>query len=301
MPIPGFQDLMLPLLQIAEDGNEHNSREVIEKLADWFQLTDEERVELLPSGVQARFDNRVEWVKTHLKKAGLLETTGRGRFKITERGIGVLQEAPEFINMKYLAQFAAYREFQRRLPQEVQETATREDVSSTPQEILEANLLETHSSLNEILADKVLDLVKSRPYSFLEGLIVRLLAAMGYGNYWRVTGRSGDGGIDGFIDEDKLGLDRIYVQAKRWDKDVGAGDVRDFVGALVHKRATKGVFITTSRFTRDATKIADEVDRKVILINGERLAELMIEYNVGISEKKTYVLKDVDKDFFGGE
>lgn len=301
MPIPGFQDLMLPLLQLTGDNEEHNSREVIEKLADWFNLSDEERQELLPSGVQARFDNRVEWVKTHLKKAGLLETTGRGKFRITSRGIHVLQQQPDHINMKYLAQFAEYREFQRRLSDRDKSQDEREEVSSTPQEILEANLLETYRSLTDILADRVLDLVKSRPSYFLESLIVQLLGAMGYGATWQVTGKSGDGGIDGFIDEDKLGLERIYVQAKRWDKEIGAGEVRDFVGALVHKRATKGVFITTSRFTRDAKKIADEVDRKVILIDGERLANLMIEYHVGVTPKKTYVLKDIDKDFFGGE
>jgi restriction system protein len=297
MAIPGFQDLMLPFLIIVGDEKEHTLSEVIDELASEFNLSEEERDELLPSGRQARFDNRVGWTRTHLLKAGLIESTGWGKFRITQRGLGVLAENPVRIDLKYLNQFPEFQEFRSRSQQI--EKLSEDETDESPKELLE----EQYERLRDALVQDLIAKVKERPAGFLENLSVNLLMAMGYGisleHVSRETShKSRDGGIDGVIYEDKLGLERIYIQAKRYDDNVvGVEKVRDFVGALEDKRARKGVFITTSSFSQDARSYAERIG-KVVLIDGQRLARLMIEHNVGVVVKDTYVIKDVDENFF---
>ena len=311
MPVPDFQTLMLPLLKITGDGNEHTTSDVTETLAQQFSLTETDRDEMLPSGKQRKFDNRVNWTKTYLQKALLLSSTGRSRFRITERGSKVLKENPSSINIKFLNQFPEFIAFHTATNNNKEEktngniSASEEIVektSQTPQEILEIS----YQSLRQALAQELLERIKNNPPKFFEALVVDLLVAMGYGGSHKDAGQAvgqvGDGGIDGIIKEDKLGLDAIYLQAKRWEGTVGGPIVQGFVGALIGKKARKGVFITTSTFSQQAISYANGIENlKIILIDGEQLAQLMIDHDVGVTEESRYIVKKVDLDYFGDE
>ena len=303
MPIPDFQSIMLPLLTFAGDGKEHSLREAIEALAQQFALTSEERAELLPSGRQEVFVNRVGWASTYLRKAGLLESTRRGHFKITERGCAMLRSKPSMINIKYLRQFDEFVEFQR----PVRETSANEaenadtEETRTPEERMES----AYQRVREGLAAELLQTIKDNSPAFFERLVIDLLVRMGYGgtrkDAGQAIGKSGDGGIDGIIKEDRLGLDIVYVQAKRWDDVVGRPEIQKFAGALQGQRAKKGVFLTTSSFSRDALEYVSRIESKIVLIDGEMLAQLMIDYNIGVATVASYDVKRIDSDYFAEE
>lgn len=305
MPIPDYQTLMLPLLKIAGDGTVHSKRDVVPKLASQFALSEEEQKELLPSGKQEILNNRVGWARTYLKKALLLDYVQRGQFRITERGKKVLAENPERIGVAYLSRFPEFVEFQR--PPRPAAAEENEPVASaaetdTPDDLMATGYLNSRRQIEQ----DVLAKVKSCSPEFFERLVVKLLTAMGYGgslaDAGKAIGKSGDGGVDGVIKEDKLGLEQIYIQAKRWDStSVGRPEIQKFVGALHGRRARKGIFLTTSTFTKDADEYARGLETKVILIDGQQLAELMFDYGVGISTESTYVVKRIDNDFFEDE
>ncbi|GHO83297.1 restriction endonuclease [Dictyobacter formicarum] len=304
MAVPDYQSLMLPLLKVASNGNEHNLRDATEILAQQFMLSEQDRNELLPSGKQRKFDNRVHWARTYLVKALLLTNTGKSKFRITERGQEVINSNPTHINVKYLRRFPEFISFVDSKNNGDAETTQEiiEEVSQTPQEILEAS----YQNLKKNLAMELLERVKNSPPKFFENLVVDLLIAMGYGGSRKDAGQAigqvGDGGIDGIIKEDKLGLDAIYLQAKRWEGTVARPIVQGFAGALIGRKARKGVFITTSDFSRQAIDYANGIDNlKIILIDGEQLAQLMIEHNVGVAEESRYILKKIDLDYFSEE
>jgi restriction system protein len=303
MGIPDYQKIMLPLLMYASDGQEHSLRETIEALADKFNLSEEERKELLPSGQQAIFDNRVGWAKTYLKKARLLESPQRGFIKITDRGKKVLNEKPSIINTQFLEQFPEYIEFRTtRRNVDNGNLIIEPDVDNTPQESIERG----YQQIRKEVETEILNRVKSCSPNFFERLVVDLLIKMGYGGSRRdagkAIGKSSDGGIDGIIKEDKLGLDIVYIQAKRWDNTVvGRPEIQKFVGALHGQRARKGVFITTSRFSQEAKDYVAMIDSKIVLIDGQELAQLMIDNNVGVSTVSTYEIKKIDSDYFTDE
>jgi restriction system protein len=301
MAVPDFQSLMLPLLKIAGDGQEHTASEVVDALVLQFKLTDGERKELLPSGRQARFDNRVAWARAHLKQAGLVESTGRGRFRVTERGLEVLRSSPANINIKRLMQFPEYAESRSVSRRANHHDEEDEEPGQTPEEILESS----YQSLRRDLAQELLQRAKNSSPRFFENLVVDLLVAMGYGgskkDAGQAVGQSGDGGIDGIIKEDKLGLDVVYIQAKRWEGTVGRPVVQAFAGSLEGQRARKGVLITTSQFSQDARDYVTRIEKKIVLIDGEQLAQLMIDHGLGVAEVASYVVKKVDLDYFGEE
>lgn len=302
MAIPDYQSIMLPLLELASDRAEHALRETIESLADRFDLTDEERKELLPSGQQATFDNRVGWARTYLKKAGLLKSTRRGYYQITERGAEVLEQNPSEITASFLRQFPEFVEFQR--PQKARaDKAIEEDMNETqtPEEEIEG----AYQRVRQGLAAELLQTIKGCSPAFFERLVIDLLVKMGYGGTRKdageAIGKSGDGGIDGIIKEDRLGLDIVYIQAKRWDSSVGRPEIQKFAGALQGQRARKGIFITTSDFPQTARDYVSRIDSKIVLIDGDTLAQLMIDYNIGVSAVASYELKRVDSDYFTEE
>ena len=261
---------------------------------------------MLPSGKQTAFYNRVGWARTYLAKSGLLEMSRRSYYKITARGKEVLKSNPARIDMKYLEQFPEYVEFRERegTRRKIQENGigdeTQQAASKTPEEILEY----AYQEIRDNLAQEIISLVKKSPPAFFERLVVELLVNMGYGGSRReaarAVGQTGDEGIDGIIDEDRLGLDAIYIQAKRWDAIVGRPEIQKFVGALMGKRARKGIFITTSSFTAEAVNYVSNIDFKVVLIDGKRLAEFMIDYDIGVTGLITYQLKRIDSDYFSG-
>ena len=300
MTIPDYQTIMLPLLKFAEDKKEHSIREAIDHIADLFKLSEGERKEVLPSGRSYIIDNRVGWARTYLKKAGLLEDTRRSFFQITEKGRGVLAKSPTEINIKFLQNFPEFNEFRKRKEdgEEEQEHVIQEETSQTPQELLEYG----YQKIKRDLAQELIVSVKKASPRFFEQLVVELLLKMGYGgslkDAGKAIGQSGDGGIDGIIKEDKLGLDVIYIQAKRWENVVGSKEIRNFVGSLVGQKANKGVFITTSGYTKDALEYVKTITHKVILIDGEMLAQLMIENDVGVSGIINYEVKKIDSDYF---
>jgi restriction system protein len=300
MAIPDYQTVMLPLLRFLKDGNDHSIGEVVDSLADEFQLSPEERDQLLESGQQTVIRNRAGWARTYLKKAGLIASSRRGSFRITERGQSVLASKPERIDVKYLEQFpefVAFRELRHEQP-DVAQAPIAAPTDSTPEEVLDA----AHGRLRLDLEAELLDQVKGASPSFFERLVVELLVRMGYGGTLRdagqAVGKSGDGGIDGIIKEDRLGLDVIYIQAKRWDSTVGRPEIQKFAGALQGHRARKGVFITTSSFSSDALEFASRIDSKIVLIDGASLAKLMIDHNVGVSVSRSYEVKKIDSDYF---
>jgi restriction system protein len=301
MTIPDYQTLMLPLLELAADGKEHFLRDVIEKTADEFNLTEDERKELLPSGQQAIFTNRVAWARTYLKQAGLLEATRRGYFQITKRGKQVLAEQPTKIDVKYLEKFPEFLDFRTR-KKDKNDTASEERLGEeTPEESLET----AYQKVRQELAQELLRQIKQCSPLFFEKLVIDLLVKMGYGGTRRdagkAIGKSGDGGIDGIIKEDRLGLDIIYIQAKRWEGNVSRPEVQKFAGALQGQRAKKGIFITTSSFTQEAWDYVSRIDSKIVLIDGDLLAQFMLDHSVGVSTVATYEIKKVDSDYFSEE
>lgn len=302
--IPDYQTLMLPVLKSCANG-EVVTKDVVELLADEFNLTQDEREEMLPSGKQTRFSNRVHWAKNYLKQAGLVKFTARSYFIITEEGKAVLSEGPERIDRKFLERFDAYLDFKNRRSTQSDEGGGKyqsdlDDQDATPDEILRA----AHKSINDALASDLLGRVRESTPVFFEDLIIELLITMGYGgsseDAGRSIGKAGDDGVDGVIDQDPLGVDQIYVQAKRYKEgnNIGSGAIRDFFGALNLKKAQKGIFFTTSDFSPSAIQTAKDLGMRIVLINGLRLARLMIKYNVGCRNEQTLYLKKVDEDFF---
>jgi restriction system protein len=307
MPIPDYQTLMLPLLRKVSDNLEHKYRDLIEALSAEFNISDDERKEMLASGTQPIFDNRVGWAKTYLKKAGLIDSPKRATFKITEEGLKTLKNKPLKIDNNYLKQFPSFLEFQnasKSVNELIEPNAKQEDeVKQTPEEALDNAYSKLRKSLAIELRNKILELSPS----FFEKLVVELLVKMGYGGSMkdagRAIGKSGDEGIDGTIKEDKLGLDIIYIQAKRWQTGnvVGRPEIQKFVGALAGQGAKKGIFITTSSFTKDALEYVPRNETKIVLIDGEQLSQLMIDNNLGVTTQQVYELKKIDGDYFGEE
>ena len=301
--IPDFQTVMLPLLQQLADGKEHKLREVINALSDQFNLTAEERIELLPSGNQAIIDNRIGWARTYLKKAKLIDNSKRGFLSISENGKRLLSQKLKRVDLNYLKTLPEFREWQDSYLNSNENTmpeAATTNSTSTPDEALES----AYQEIRRALAQELLTKVKECTPAFFEQLVVKLLVKMGYGGSLKDAGEAtrltNDEGIDGIIKEDKLGLDVIYIQAKRWDtQPVGRPDIQSFVGALDGQRANKGVFITTSRFAENAKAYVKTITKKVILIDGEQLASYMIDYGLGVNTISTYELKKIDNDYFG--
>jgi restriction system protein len=301
MAVPEYQVFMLPLLKLASDQQDHTLSEAYDSLAQELGISDAERSELLPSGRQSRFDNRAGWARTYLKKAGLIDSAGRGKFRITPRGLDVLKSKPTAITKEFLTRFPEFKDFQARQTIKQDNGVEEEDHSRTPDETLDA----AYQVLRRTLAQDLLDRIKSSSPRFFEAVVVDLLLALGYGgsriDAGEIVGKSGDGGIDGIIKEDKLGLDAIYVQAKRWNGTVGRPTLQEFAGSLAGRKARKGVIITTSQFSPEAKDYADRLDMKIVLIDGEQLAQLMIDYGVGVAEKVAYSVKRIDEDYFTEE
>ena len=314
MVIPDYQTLMLPLLRLAGDSQEHRFREAVEQLGEEFNMSDEERNVMLPSGTAPLFDNRVGWARTYLKQAALIESRKRGFFHITERGKELLAKNPNRVDNSTLEQYPEYLAFKLRRGDEkpstviqqpsqplLQQKATVEQSDSTPEELFS----QAYQRLRSNLESELLEQVKASSPAFFERLVIDLLVGMGYGgsrqDAGRAVGKSGDGGIDGIIKEDKLGLDAIYIQAKRWEGTVGRPEIQKFAGALQGQRANKGVFITTSSFTKEAEEYASIITSKIILVAGEQLASLMVDHNIGVSPISRFELKRIDSDYFEGE
>jgi restriction system protein len=299
MAVPDFQSWFLPLLKRLADGKDHGMSELYQVLADDMGLSGDDRAQLLKSGAQLVFENRIGWARTYLKKAGLIEAPSRGVVRITERGKSILAKPPEKLNVKFLRQFPEFVEFHTYKP----------DASSPntlPVEVAQESPLDTlervHGELEQQLAEDILERVKKAPPAFFERLVVDLLLAMGYGgsreDAGKTIGKSGDGGIDGVINEDRLGLDVLYIQAKRWEQAVGRPVVQAFAGSLEGVRARKGVLITTSSFTSDANQYVRQIEKKIVLIDGTTLATLMIQHNVGVGIEAAYQVKKLDSDYF---
>lgn len=301
MAVPDYQSLMLPLLRFTGDKEEHSLREAIDALADQFNLAPDDRKQLLPSAQEEVFVNRVGWARTYLVKAALLQSTRRGHFEITQRGLEVLARGPSRIDVRFLEQFDEFREFKalRRPRSSASNGEDAEiDLETTPEEELEA----AYGRLRDGLIADLLQQVMNASPSLFEKLVVELLVKMGYGgsrqDAGKAIGGSGDEGVDGIINEDRLGLDIIYIQAKRWQGTVGRPDVQKFAGALQGQRAKKGVMITTSTFSPDARAYAAQIDSKIALIDGKQLARLMIDHNLGVSSVASYEVKKIDTDYF---
>lgn len=302
MAIPDFQTLMRPLLQHFSDGSDHSNQETVSVLADEFHLSDEERSQLLPSGKQSVFTNRIAWAKSHLKQAGLIESPRWGVYRIPKRGLTFLRETKGPINIKVLSQFPEYQKFRSSKPAEadvIEESASGNEM--TPEEHMEYG----YKQIRQKLSIEILERIKKCPPDFFERLVVDLIVAMGYGgsrsDAGRAVGRAGDGGIDGIVKEDRLGLDIIYIQAKRWEGTVGRPEIQKFAGALQGQKARKGIFITTSSFTKEAQDFASLIDTKVILIDGAQLAELLIDHEVGVTKGDVYEMRRIDLDYFSAD
>lgn len=306
MAIPSFQDFMLPMLELMRDGEPHKMLDIKEKLAEYFNLSEEEKKMRLPSGKQVVYKFRIGWARTYLYYAGLIERVDKGVYKITERGLEVLREKPSKINVNYLMRFPEFREFLNK----GNEKTTEDDKSTqgiseteTPIETIDR----AYQFIKDQLAKEILERIMQKPPEFFEKLIIDLLQAMGYGgsleDAGNVTKRTSDEGIDGIIKEDKLGLDVIYIQAKRWSPDrlVGRPEIQKFVGALAGQGAKKGIFVTTSDFTKEAKEYNPKNDTKIVLINGQMLANLMIEHNIGVFVDVKYEIKKIDNDYFDEE
>ena len=299
MTIPDFQTIMLPLLQHTADKEVHTNRELKDTLSDHFELSPEERQKLLPSGQQTVFHNRVSWAKMYMERAGLLETITRGHFTITVRGLEVLKSEVDRIDHTFLLQFPEYREFRSRDKNDDEEDKVEKKTEvETPEEAFQT----AYKQIREDLSADLITQIKKMTPIFFEKLVLDLMLAMGYGGSQDTAGAltvaGADEGIDGVINEDQLGLDIVYLQAKRWENPVGRPEIQKFVGALHGKRARKGVFLTTSTFSRDAHQYVETIDPKVVLIDGNRLAQLMIDFNVGVSTAQSYFIKRIDSDYF---
>ena len=300
MAIPDYQTCMLTFLRFLSDGQEHSLRDTEEALAQHFDLNPSERAELLPSGQQGVFKNRLGWTRTYMKKAGLLASPKRGVFRVTDRGLQTLAANPPRIDARYLEQFPEFMAFREASRPANVVTDVPESMPSraTPEESIEA----AHQGLRVQLGQELLARILACSPSFFEQLVVELLVKMGYGGSRRDAGerigQTGDGGIDGIIKEDRLGLDTIFIQAKRWQGTVGRPEIQKFVGALQGQRAKKGVFITTSGYTAEASDYVSRIDTKVVLIDGQQLSGLMIDFDVGVSVAAAYLVKRVDSDYF---
>ncbi len=294
MTIPSYDKFMLPILKVAEDGREHTAEEIYETMAKQFAISEAE-FDQRNEGGQRTFANRVAWARTFLKKAGLVDYTGTGRFKITAEGIKALSSNPSEITLKFLSRYPSFREFRtyRGRSQEEAGTVETQEESQTPEEIIAAN----YEKYNAKLSEDLLERIKSSSSRFFEDLVVDLLAAMDYGDA-RAVGRTGDGGIDGIVKQDRLGLDAIYVQAKRWQGTVPAKEIRAFAGSLELQKGSKGVFITTSDFSEEAKKHANALGKRIVLIDGNQLAQYMIDYGIGVTEQVRYAIKKLDIDYF---
>ena len=305
--IPDYQTLMRPVLECAAAG-ETRIGDAVEQLAEKLGLTPDERAQLLPSGKQTMFANRVHWAKTYLVKAGLAEGTRRGYYRITPRGQTALADVMATINNAYLDQFKEFQDFKVKVNEADGATTTTPAQPSAPlsTETPDEALRKAHGAITGALAADLLDRVRKTTPAFFEKLIVELLLAMGYGGTseeaGRALGQSGDDGVDGVIDQDPLGVDQIFVQAKRYAEgnNIGAGAIRDFYGALSLKKAHKGIFVTTSAFSQPAVDTARGLGSRIVLIDGLQLSRLMIRYNVGCRDEDVLHLKKVDEDFFEG-
>jgi len=297
MAVPDFQSFFKPLLDLAADGNEHSIQEARDVIAKTMALSETDTKELLPSGTQTKFDNRVAWAKSYFVQAKVLESPRRGHFRITQRGLDLHKKGHKRIDVRILNQYPEFIEFHRA-------RSTKEEPElqvETPEETLQ----KAYGSIRSDLAGQLVERITSNSPQFFERLVIDLMVAMGYGGSRADAGKSiggtGDEGIDGIIKEDRLGLDLVYLQAKRWDGTVGRPEVQKFVGALQGKRAKKGVFITTGKFSDDARKYVETIDPKVILIDGRMLAELMIDHGLGTTTTASYQIKRVDSDYFAEE
>jgi restriction system protein len=300
MAIPDFQTLMLPVLRLASTEKEIRFRDAVERLADEFGLSNVERNTLLPSGSQPLFSNRVGWARTYLKQAGLVESARRGYFGITDAGGALLRENPNEINIKTLERYPTFELFRQRKRDKV-------DSAAVPQEQLDDEtpddaMARAYKTMRADLETRLLEALKDTSPSYFEKVVVELLVRMGYGgsreDAGRAIGRSGDGGIDGIIDEDRLGLDVVYIQAKRYSNGtIGRPDIQRFAGALQGQRARKGVFISTTDFSREAREYVSLIDSRIVLIDGERLAMLMVDHGVGVTTVGTYEVKRIDMDY----
>lgn len=300
MAVPDYQSIMLPLLRLLGDGRERRTKDLLPELADHFRLSDQDLAELHQSGQRVLY-NRVHWAKSYLGKAGLLTVPSRGLVRITAEGCAVLADHPDRIDATYLSRFPSFEAFRHASPKVSPIAAPNghaESNGATPEELLE----QTWHFLWQQGADELLDRVRQCSPAFFERLVIDLLVAMGYGGSraeaGRSIGRSGDGGIDGVINEDRLGLDTVYVQAKRWEATVGRPVVQNFAGSLEGVRARKGVIITTSAFSGEAKEYVTHIEKRIVLIDGATLADLMLEHNVGVTTAQTYAVKRIDLDYF---
>jgi len=301
MAVPGYQDFMYPFLKQLEDGKEYRLQDLYVLLANHFNLTDEDISEKLPSGKQTLLTNRIGWARTYLNKSGLIKVVRRAVFKITEEGLKVIEDpALTRIDRKFLTRYESFNEFINNTPNEKKSLELSVNEEQTPLELIDYNYNLLKNELQELILEKILE---CSPV-FFERLIVDLIVAMGYGgsvnDAGRAIGKTGDEGIDGIIKEDVLGLDMIYLQAKRWKvgSTVSRPDIQGFVGSLVGKKASKGIFITTAKFSKEARVYAESIDKRVILIDGQELTNLMFKYNVGASAEEVYTIKKIDLDFF---
>jgi restriction system protein len=304
MAVPSFEDLMLPMLAITGDGDTHRSADLRTSLARNLSLNDEDLAQMLPSGAMTTFTNRAHWAKFHLDRAGLIESPARGQARITDRGRALLARNPARIDVSMLTEYPEYREFKARSQgSRGTDTPTMTDLQveagarETPESLMQSAFNESRSAVES----EILDAVKSATPEFLERVVIDLLVALGYGgagDSGKHLGRSGDGGVDGVIWEDKLGLDLIYVQAKRWQNTVGRPEIQAFSGSLDGFRARKGVFITTSTFTREARDYVGSIEKKIVLIDGHELARLLFDTELGVSTERTYAVKRLDSDYF---
>ena len=298
MPIPDFQSVMLPLLKFSADEQAHSMSDAVEALGHKFGLSEEELKQMLPSGRQRIFNNRVSWARAHMKAAQLFENPERGLFRITNRGKTVLQENPSEINLKFLRRFPDYVESCRPNKKKKKVEKTEAPESKTPEEQIE----DAYEILRTNIANELLVQLKASSPEFFEKVVVEVLVKMGYGgsrkDAGQAIGRSGDEGIDGIIKEDRLGLDIIYIQAKKWENPISRPEIQKFAGALQGKRARKGVFITTSEFSKSAHEYVSAIESKIILIDGQQLAQHMMDFEVGVSTGAVYELKKIDYDYF---
>lgn len=302
--IPDFQAVMLPLLKNLSDEQTHHVRDLVEQIAKEFNLTEQERSELLPGGTQEIINNRVGWAASYLKKAQLIQSSKRGYFQITSNGKKLLNQNITVLDVKLLKTIPEFLNWHNSSKTKKTTAINIPDASlaenKTPEELFE----ESFNLLREELVSELIDQIKNCTPRFFEHLVVDLLIKMGYGGSrseaGQIIGKSGDGGIDGIINEDKLGLDTIYIQAKKWDKTVPVSQIRDFAGALLSKKAKKGIFITTSNFPQSAYDFVNSIEPRIILIDGIQLANYMIEANLGVSIKRIYEIKKIDTDYFEG-
>ncbi|MBP7733144.1 MAG: restriction endonuclease [Caldisericia bacterium] len=308
MALPKFDEFILPILKIMVDKKPRTSSEISELVASSLNLSEEDKSVMVESGREEAYISRAHWSVYYLYRAGLLNKIRKSTWEITDLGLNIVKSNPAKINSRFLMQFESFKKYATTRKDEadtdadaVQKTFTSIDSELSPTEVID----KAYAKLNKTLATDLLDeLLKTSP-SFFEKLVVDLLLGIGYGgsgkDAGKVVGKSGDGGIDGIIDQDKLGLDKIYIQAKRWQGNVGSKELNGFVGSLVGFHADKGVFITTSDFTKDAYDYVSKAGKNIILINGQKLVELMIEHNIGVSEHERFVIKKIDHDYFSDE